>query len=553
MMQQTVSRKRALMPVAVLLLSWLYLVLGVTRSLNIYDEGLIVYGAERVLAGDVPYRDFWTVYSPGQFYTLAAIFRLFGVSVMMARIYDTVMRALLVLVMFLLARKLAPPALAWGAWILTLLWVGYYEFYGYPTFVALMLSTALPLFLLKAFEQRSNTSGARKGWMLVAGLSAGFTTAYRHDFGAYAMVAGVAIVSVWALGRGALERTGPAPRLRAVIATLLPFVGGAATVLLPGAILLLAAVPVEVLVSDLLVFPATVFPRMRALPYPPIAPDIGAAFAGHVSWGAFIGGAKHWLPFYLPLVAYGVAAVVVLARLLSRKRAVDRATLGMAYLVLFAVASFNQARVRADLVHLVQLLVPSFVVLAKLLGDTWRHRRKVGVAALVLTLPLALLATEAPIVERGRLLETGGAEAPAYAHGIERARHTPLETEQAQLIQYIRKVVPRGERIYVGNGRHDRVFVNEVLLYFLADRGSATIYHENHPGLTTTKKVQAAIVRDLEEYGVRCLVLSTRFDNVREPNESAESSGVTVLDDYIRSCFKPEREFGPHYTVWTRR
>ena len=40
--------------------------------------GKAVAGACRVLAGDVPYRDFWTMYAPGQFYAVAGLFAAFG-------------------------------------------------------------------------------------------------------------------------------------------------------------------------------------------------------------------------------------------------------------------------------------------------------------------------------------------------------------------------------------------------------------------------------------------------------------------------------------------
>jgi hypothetical protein len=42
------------------------------------DEGLLINGAERLLAGQVPYRDFFALVTPGSYYLLAGEFRLFG-------------------------------------------------------------------------------------------------------------------------------------------------------------------------------------------------------------------------------------------------------------------------------------------------------------------------------------------------------------------------------------------------------------------------------------------------------------------------------------------
>jgi hypothetical protein len=51
------------------------------------DEGILLSGAARILHGDVFARDFVEVMGPGTFYVLAAFFKLFGVSFLVARIY----------------------------------------------------------------------------------------------------------------------------------------------------------------------------------------------------------------------------------------------------------------------------------------------------------------------------------------------------------------------------------------------------------------------------------------------------------------------------------
>jgi uncharacterized membrane protein len=54
-----------------------------------YDEGIILCGADRVLHGELPYRDFWTMYSPGQYYILSILFRLIGRSLLTERLFDS--------------------------------------------------------------------------------------------------------------------------------------------------------------------------------------------------------------------------------------------------------------------------------------------------------------------------------------------------------------------------------------------------------------------------------------------------------------------------------
>ena len=73
-----------------------FVTLCMDREVNVYDEGLILFGAARVMDGAIPHRDFYTLYGPGQFYILAALYKIFGASVLIERAWDTVVRAAIV-------------------------------------------------------------------------------------------------------------------------------------------------------------------------------------------------------------------------------------------------------------------------------------------------------------------------------------------------------------------------------------------------------------------------------------------------------------------------
>lgn len=49
------------------------------------DEGIILQGAERILHGEVLYRDFFSFFTPGSYYLLALILKIFGDSLVVAR------------------------------------------------------------------------------------------------------------------------------------------------------------------------------------------------------------------------------------------------------------------------------------------------------------------------------------------------------------------------------------------------------------------------------------------------------------------------------------
>ncbi|MGB7972337.1 MAG: hypothetical protein WCF31_10255, partial [Candidatus Deferrimicrobiaceae bacterium] len=67
------------------LFSAAYLFLFLRVLWRVGDEGLVVYGAQRVAEGALPYRDFVEVFGPASFYWHALFFSLLGTKWMVAR------------------------------------------------------------------------------------------------------------------------------------------------------------------------------------------------------------------------------------------------------------------------------------------------------------------------------------------------------------------------------------------------------------------------------------------------------------------------------------
>src|SRR5215469_2583178 len=69
------------------------------------DEGIVLQGAQRILNGQVPYRDFFTFYTPGSFYFTALLLRVFGDSIITARNALVAFGALFPVITYVLARR----------------------------------------------------------------------------------------------------------------------------------------------------------------------------------------------------------------------------------------------------------------------------------------------------------------------------------------------------------------------------------------------------------------------------------------------------------------
>jgi hypothetical protein len=97
------------------------------------------------------------------------------------------------------------------------------------------------------------------------------------------------------------------------------------------------------------------------------------------------------------------------------------------------------------------------------------------------------------------------------------------------------------------------VSVNEPLIYFLAGRLPATLYHQFDPGVTTTLEAQREIVGGLIRHRVEYVVISTESDADFSSHAREEPrDGVRFLDDYLRSHYRPVRRFGLFHTVARR-
>ena len=99
--------------------------------------------------------------------------------------------------------------------------------------------------------------------------------------------------------------------------------------------------------------------------------------------------------------------------------------------------------------------------------------------------------------------------------------------------------------------RYDRVRVGDPMLNVLLDRPNPTRYDVVQPGVVTTAKLQREMARDLRSAPVVVRWVSA-LAREREPNGSARSSGVFVLDRAIARGYRPAARFGD-YVVLVRR
>ncbi|MBW2244402.1 MAG: hypothetical protein JRH01_20650, partial [Deltaproteobacteria bacterium] len=174
--------------------------------------GIAEVGARRVLAGDVPYRDFWTIYAPGQFYLLAGFLRLgeavgFGARWLISPIAASTLLASACGVLFVAVRRAgasrAAALLAGSAIALAIASTPFHRTCGsYPP-ALLLLASAWALMATRG--ERASTRAS-----LAAGLCLGAAALFKHDVAAYAAI-GLALTTLARVrADGASWRAAPA-------------------------------------------------------------------------------------------------------------------------------------------------------------------------------------------------------------------------------------------------------------------------------------------------------------------------------------------------------
>lgn len=509
---------------AALLFAGAALISGITilEGIQVNDEGLMLQAAARVAGGQVPYTDFWWFYPPGQPYLLGFLWQVFGPSLLTWRILRLLCDAAVATLAWALARRGgASHPVAIGTWLAAALAMAYPTGpHPFPLTLALCLGSLLLM------DRRPALAGG------LAGLAA----LWRIEFAAYL---GVGVLLAHAIR--------PVPRREQAEAAAL-FAGTAL------AVALVLYLPVVVAAGlgdafDLLIrYPVQDFARYQSLPFP-VSYD---GVLNTSSIGGFLDdSAESLLLFYLPLVLMvGLAgAVAALGLRWTRERWWQVAT-GM-----FAIGMAHYLVTRPDVFHTAPLAVMVAVVGAWAVAERGHEPRRGGVLRAV-AVASAAFAVGYAVVEGldRRWLELRADRSELrlpVADGVRVATSERVPLERA--VNWVRAHTRPREPIYVATRRSDLVTSGAPILYVLADRPNATRYDIAAPGVITSVPVQEEIVRDLEANGVRTVIRWTDpLSAAREPNRAGESTGVTILDDYLESTYRPVARYAD-YVLLRRR
>jgi hypothetical protein len=491
---------------------------------------------------------------------LAALFKVFGPSVLVERLWDLLVRSSVVLVVFLIVNSTWGRSRAIFLAALTGMWLSYFENYGYPVFPCLLFSLLSLYYVVPVYR------GCRAMVPLLAsGICVGITTLFRHDLGIATAIGGAFTLGLFHL----TQKPDARQKMRVMLRLAAIYSGGIALALVPPLALLVAAGAAHDMLADLVLIPAKIYVRMRSLPFPSVVEQ--ARDVIHL---------RHRMQasdtptpaVYLPILGVSLGALTIADFGKNRRTAGSAEDQALAaqrlwilvQLIVFSLLFFFKGWVRPQAVHMALAIVPSLVIITVCQMQVRSRAAKIlsaiGIACMLLISLAPVWFADARFERNLAWAADGGIFGSAQSDnggcfpppGLERLRCFYVTPQQLAAIHYIQEHTADDEAIFVGNDRHDKIVEQNMLLYFASKRAPVTKWHHFDPGVQTTMEVQSEMVAELQTRRPRYVVLSSEWDNVKEPNDSAHSSGVTVLDQYLRTNYRAVTAFGP-ITILQRR
>lgn len=435
----------------------------------LFDAGITASAGTWMLHGLVPYRDFWLLYGPLAGAVAAVLTGLFGHDVAVLRLSGLAVLALSAgAAQALLSRWTEGPIAAVVAVLALTIPV---------VFTGLDLSSWNLAVLFGLLATLASASRERR-LLVVSGVLCGLAGLARLDLGAYVLVA-IVLTS---------------RSLRPVL--------GAAIVIVPVGLLLLATVPLPVLIDQLVWFPVVVHPEYRSLPAPAVLPWAGP------------GGLVPWALYWIPLVLIGGALLQAI-----RARSLGGAT---GALLVMAILWRTQTLVRPDDFHLAEAGIPAMLL-----------------AGLFIRRPSSRPATYALAAVAAVCL--GVAIAPVTWLFQPR---DPYDAALSAAVDAVRSATAPSEPIFVGEVRNRYTWANPLLAYALADRPPGVRDTMYNPGVTNTDDTQRRMAADLRDRAVRYLILDVRYADCRELSNQSRNAGSTILDVTIAQDYRVVADLG---------
>lgn len=507
--------------------AFFYLFWKIRFGINLYDEGITLYGAVRVLEGYIPYRDFYYLYPPGNLYILALLFKSFGPSILISRILNFIISFLILICCYIITKNIVSDKISlFISFILITLWLGMGQYFSY-------ISTPLLSILIASILVFKYLDNRIRSHLAIIGILTGITAYFRLDFSLYLFLSVTLVLTMFNykyysnLGHNKLLSLIKSEK------SLLVFWVTSILTVIPLIIFLLYYIPINQLISQFITYPTQIYPLYRNLP----------------------------LTYYnlnlLPTISFLYACLsgYIIYKLFNGK-IIPAKDFKVVFMLILGLCLLYYAKVRIDIGHFFPAIIIAIILFAYICSEILVIKDLIHPKIAIKNIKTSLLKFLIICMIIGSFL--------VYIIPVSSNIMTPLDLERGQgiyvtqendlvaAVKYVQLKVPSNEKIFVGDTNTDRTVGNNVMFYFLAGRDSAVFNYDLEPGVITTQQVQLEMIKELKQNNVSYVILWSGADNIIEHNKSNQSSGVEDLDNFIANHYKITEKFG-NYTIYLKK
>ena len=485
----------------------------ITKTVSGFDEGLILAGADRIQKGQIPFNDFWLIYPPGQYYILALLFDVFGSSLLVERIYDLLIKAMLSVSIFYLIRKMTSNfKVALTGWIISLIWIAGTSYVIYPIYPSILLIYIGVYYFLCYIEKNDLSS------LVYSAVFITCSALFRHDLAAYAAIS----ILVCLLLTFASQK-------KFIWSIIVCYVTSYLIIGIPIIVFILVKINLYEMVDQLIFIPIRIMSKFRYIPYP----ELSIVYFSFYAFPAIV------------IVAF-ISSMICIFKYKER----TLLNYGILLISLIGFGFFNQVRVRSELAHLVPIALNG-IILISILGYII-HRKFISNKKWIFLTIYFLIVFAILLVPMVKLFKSNHSEfiTSTKRSSIPKAEYFILQDDLEKTVRYVRKFTDQSDFIYVGVKNHDQFIINHPIIYYLADRNYSTKFHQFDPGVSNTIDAQKHIVQELETTSPNIVVLTSGY--WFEPNDTKFDMKIDIIDTYIKKNYKLHKIFGC-YEVWNKR
>lgn len=467
---------------------------------GLLDEGESLHNAQRILAGDIPYRDFFAIFPPADNYFYAVAFKIFGQSVLIPRIIASVIFSFTPVLIFLLIKRFASTVIS----LMPALLIIFLDVNIDRLYLLTPILLAIYLFIQAVYK--------KKGYLyFLSGILLGVASIIRLDIpGAF----GIGLLLSTTLFFYVTDKK---TWLRMSINFMWWFGIG---FIIPISCATYWMFRLNILTSFLkyAFIKSIIITKLHDLPFPsilsllPRSIDIKSLNEGYIAWYAY------------SILGVYISTTIILLKKFSK---ILKEHLEIPIFLISGLLMLPYIFGRTDMGHLVKGSIPFLILSMYLLQISKRRLRTLIVlifigffAANIFQSTWWIRFNSQRVVFSKNIIRTS----PEYLS----SSTTPSAKTLQEAVLFLQSNSQKGQPVLI--------LPYMAGLYFLADRSSPTEFNNVLPGFITTKQEQRQFIKKIKESDVEVLIYDPtsgpkmKFNLLKDYNP--------IIDQFIRDNFE---------------